>query len=200
MQKIFLLVIMLFISVICTACINSFAVQELNNTAKAYMEKGELDKAICRLQSSIELDGNIFNTRYNLGVALIEANRFKEGEEELLKAQNLDPEYRDVLYSLGVAYEGMAYEIINNNADETVKFSEDEAPQRSPKTLSNEDRIRVVKLFTQSVENYNSYLSHKPDASEKEEVIQRVEKLNAEIAKYNPEIVPSGNSEAKSAI
>ena len=39
MKKAFLLASILFISVISTACINNFAVQELNNKAKEFMVK-----------------------------------------------------------------------------------------------------------------------------------------------------------------
>ena len=62
MKKIFLLITILFVSVISTACINNLAVQELNNKAKEYMANGETEKAICRLRSSIDLDDSIFET------------------------------------------------------------------------------------------------------------------------------------------
>ena len=39
------------------------------------MANGEVEKAICRLRSSIDLDTSIFETHYNLGVALIEVKR-----------------------------------------------------------------------------------------------------------------------------
>ena len=78
MKKIILLITILFVSVISTACINNLAVQELNNKAKEYMEKGETDKAISRLRSSIDLDTSIFETHYNLGVALIQAKDYEE--------------------------------------------------------------------------------------------------------------------------
>lgn len=201
MQRIFLLLTVLFISVICTACINNFAIQELNNMAKVHMEKGEIEKAICRLQSSVELDGNIFSTRYNLGVALIENNQFKEGEAELLQAQKLDPEYWDILYSLAVAKEGMGYEIINKESEENIKFSENEAPQTAEKELSAEEKTQIIKYFTEAIDNYNSYLSHKPDAPEKEEIANKVNTLNGEIKKYNPEISAQTDSlsDSKSA-
>ena len=41
MKKAILIVTVLFIAVISTACINNFAVQELNNKAKIYLENGD---------------------------------------------------------------------------------------------------------------------------------------------------------------
>ena len=73
MKKALLLVSILFISVISTACINNFAVQELNNKAKGFMDKGDYQAAIERLKSSIDLDGSVFETRYNLAVAYTKA-------------------------------------------------------------------------------------------------------------------------------
>ena len=63
MKKAFLLAVILFISVVSTACINNFAVQELNNKAKDFMDKGDYASAIERLKSSVDLDGSIFETR-----------------------------------------------------------------------------------------------------------------------------------------
>ena len=75
MKKIILLITVLFVSVISTACINNLAVQELNSKAQEYMEAGDIEKAICRLRSSIDLDANVFESHYNLGVALISAKQ-----------------------------------------------------------------------------------------------------------------------------
>ena len=49
MRKVFLILTLLMVSVLTTACINNFAVQELNNKAKIYLEKGDTEKAISRL-------------------------------------------------------------------------------------------------------------------------------------------------------
>ena len=58
MKRIFLMITILFISVLSTACVNNLAIQELNNKAQEYMEKGDVDAAIGRLEASLDLDGN----------------------------------------------------------------------------------------------------------------------------------------------
>ena len=69
MKKALLLVCILSISVITTACINNLAVQELNNKAAVFMEKGNYAEAIERLKSSIDLDDTLFESHYNLAIA-----------------------------------------------------------------------------------------------------------------------------------
>ena len=148
MKKIILLITVLFVSVISTACINNLAVQELNSKAKEYMEAGEIEKAICRLRSSIDLDTNVFETHYNLGVALISAKQYEEAEKSLLNAIKLKPDFADAYYSLAVAQEEKAFEMINKeqqpdeedrqetSADEPEDISEASEPSEESKELT----------------------------------------------------------------
>ena len=91
----------LFMSVMCTACLNNFnnfAVQELNNKAQEYLNKGEIEKAISRLESNVDIDGSIFETRYNLAVAYIQAKEFEKALAQIKVAKELKPENADVYW------------------------------------------------------------------------------------------------------
>ena len=112
MKKAFLLASVLFISVISTACINNFAVQELNNKAKTFMEKGDYVSAIERLKSSIDLDGSIFETHYNLAVAYTNAEDYLNAVKSYKDAIKLNPDFADAYYSLAVCEENLAKDII----------------------------------------------------------------------------------------
>lgn len=190
MKKVVLLITILFVSVISTACINNIAVQELNNKAKEYMANGETEKAICRLRSSIDLDTSIFETHYNLGVALISVNENKEAQESLENAIKLKPDFADSYYSLAVALENQADDIVNGSAKEE-KDADDkdsdvtDASVTKKKELSDTEKIQIVELLNESVENYNKYLTKKPDAQDKDKVAEQIEYLNTEIQKYN---------------
>ena len=81
MKKVISIASILFVAVISTACINNLAVQDLNNKAKAYAEKGDYTQAIERLKSGIDLDPSIFETHYNLGVAYIKNKQYKKAIE-----------------------------------------------------------------------------------------------------------------------
>ena len=121
MKKAFLLVLILFISVISTACINNFAVQELNNKAKGYLDKNDYENAISRLKASIDLDSTIFETHYNLGIAYTQAEEYPEAVETFQKAIKLKPDFADTYYSLAVAQENYAKGVIDGSIREKVK-------------------------------------------------------------------------------
>ena len=193
MKKVILLITVLFVSVISTACINNLAVQELNNKAKAYLEAGETDKAICRLRSSIDLDTNIFETHYNLGVALIQNKEYEEAQKSLENAINLKPDFPDTYYSLALSLQEQAYALANpaSEEEETADLAEetentDISSEEAPvKELTEAQKHEIVEKFNLAIENYNKYLSKKPDAKDKESVASQVATLTEEIKKYN---------------
>ena len=99
MKKAILLVCILSISVITTACINSFAVQELNSKAMGYMEQGNYPEAIERLKSSIDLDGSVFESHYNLAVAYTKSEDYVNAMKSYQKAISLNPDLEPNLSS-----------------------------------------------------------------------------------------------------
>lgn len=184
MKKIILLITILFVSVISTACINNLAVQELNNKAKEYMEKGETDKAISRLRSSIDLDTSIFETHYNLGVALIQAKDYEEAITSLKNAVNLKPDFADSYYSLAIAYEGLADKIISGVDKESLVS--DENPIIEEKiNLTESQKIEVVELLNAAIHNYNQYLVKKPEEKNNGKVEEQINYINKQILEYN---------------
>ena len=197
MKKVVLLITILFVSVISTACINNLAVQELNNKAKEYMANGETEKAIARLRSSIDLDTSIFETHYNLGVALIEVKDYQEAITSLENAIKLKPEFADSYYSLAMANEGLADEIINGsgkNSEETDIESDSDTQQESEQVssavqktpeLTETDKVKIVELLNAAIDNYNKYLIKKPDAEDKDKITEQINYLNKKIQQYN---------------
>ena len=184
MKKIILLITILFVSVISTACINNLAVQELNNKAKEYMEKGETDKAISRLRSSIDLDTSIFETHYNLGVALIQAKDYEEAITSLKNAVNLKPDFADSYYSLAIAYEGLADKIINGVDKESLVS--DENPIIEEKiNLTESQKIKVVELLNAAIHNYNQYIVKKPEEKNNGKIEEQINYINKQILEYN---------------
>lgn len=181
MKKFVLLITILFVSVISTACINNLAVQELNNKAKEYMANGEFEMAICRLRSSIDLDDSIFETHYNLGVALISGKEYKEAQKSLENAIKLKPDFADAYYSLAMAFEYQADAIVNAPQEDT-----DDEEDVKKEELSDEQKVNIVELYNSAIENYNAYLSKAPNSEDKEKIEEQVAYINNEINKYNP--------------
>ncbi len=194
MRKVVLLITILFVSVISTACINNLAVQELNSKAKEYMANGETEKAICRLRSSIDLDDSIFETHYNLGVALITDKKYEEAQKSLENAIKLKPDFADSYYSLAMAYENEADELINKNEDsadsedvDKVSSENETTVKTEDKELSDEEKSKIVEKYNLAVDNYNKYLAKNPNAEDKDKITTQIDYINSQISKYNTE-------------
>lgn len=195
MKKAFLLVVILFVSVISTACINNLAVQELNNKAKTYLDKGDYDNAISRLKSSIDLDSTIFETHYNLGIAYTQAEKYPEAIDTFKNALKLKPTFADTYYSLAVAQENYAKGIIDGTLKEKVKSNnageEEKATEPSEeikqKKLTKEEKEQVIQMFNDSMESYNTYLEKASNITDKNEIEEKIEYLKTQVTKYSTE-------------
>lgn len=180
MKKALMIASVLFVAVISTACINNMAVQELNNKAAEYMQKGDYESAMNRLQASLDLDATMYQTYYNLGIASINAEKYDKAIEALEGGIKVKPDFADFYYSLGVAQSNLADEI----AEEVNKASEEsEEAKADKKELTKEDKAKIAELKKSSVENLTKYLEMTPNAENKE-TIEELIKANTE---ENPE-------------
>lgn len=185
MKKALMIASVLFIAVVSTACINNMAVQELNNKAAEYMQKGDYESAMNRLQASLDLDSTMNETYYNLGVAAINANKYEKAIEALEGGIKIKPDYADFYYSLGLAQTSLADEILENSEKELSEGEKNaEIVNTEPKKeLSDEDKAKVADLKKQAAENLTKYLEMNPNGEDK----QTVEELIKEINSYSEE-------------
>lgn len=190
MKKAFLLVCILTISVITTACINNFAVQELNNKAMTLMNEGNYQEAIERLKSSIDLDDSIFESHYNLAVAYTKAEDYANAMKAYQKAIALNPEFANSYYSLAVAEENLASDmksgmlILDENGNpKKPEFDEEEKDslESGEAILSDTEKIYITDLYRDAVKNYNLYLSKGKNIDDTDEVRKRISDLEAKI-------------------
>lgn len=188
MKKAFLLATILFISVISTACINNFAVQELNNKAQDFMEKGDYASAIERLKSSVDLDGSIFETQYNLAVAYTKAEDYANAIKTYNDAIKLNPDFPDAYYSLAVCEENLAKDIIAGN----VKVNDDDSIEKVE--LSDDEDIKEIKLsenslkmlttlLNNSISDYQIYLDKDSSIDDRKYVEDKIKELQMLLAK-----------------
>ncbi|MBR1753913.1 tetratricopeptide repeat protein [bacterium] len=185
MKKTLLLILILMVSVISTACINNLAVQELNNKAKEYMDKGDYQNAIGRFKSSIDLDSTIFETHYNLGIAYTQAEEYADAIDAFEDALKINPDYALAYYSIAVAYENAAKDIINPPKKDDDDDDDDDLIDDTKKELSVEQKSEIVDLFTKSIDSYQTYLEKEPNSDRKEEVSNKIEYLQKEVEKYS---------------
>ena len=162
MKKALMIACVLFVAVISTACINNIAVQELNNKAAEYMQKGDYESAMNRLQASLDLDSTMYETYYNLGIAAINAKKFDKAIEALEGGIKIKPDFADFYYSLGIAQADLS--------DEIVEVTEEK------KEISEGDKAKSIEYKKYAVENLTKYLEMKPDTEDK----QTIEELIAE--------------------
>lgn len=193
MKKAFLLVVILFVSIISTACINNLAVQELNNKAKSYLDNGDFENAISRLKSSIDLDGTIFESHYNLGIAYTQAEKYPEAIETFQNAIKLKPTFADTYYSLAVAQENYAEGIIGGSikndgikVEEKTKSQDLESEPAVKRKLAKEEIAKIVELLNASMTSYTTYLEKGREIKDKQDVEQKIEYIKTQLEKYAP--------------
>ena len=167
MKKALLIASVLFIAVISTACINNIAVQELNNKAAEYMQKGDYESAVNRLQASIDLDSTMYETYYNLGIAATNAKKYDIAIEALENGIKLKPDNSDFYYSLGIAQSNQADDLLEEKFDENDKL----------KPISEEDKTKAETLKQSAIANLTRYLEMKPDAEDKSDVEELIKSL-----------------------
>lgn len=192
MQKTLLIIGILVVTLFSTACVNKFAVQELNNNAKAMMAEGRVDDAIARLESSIDLDERVFETHYNLAVVYIQAKKYDKAIKSLEKTIELNPDFADAYYSMGVAYEDKAVDIINGEVkdeDGNVKEADENVVEdtETKKELTDAEKTQICDYMTTAIDYYNKYLSKESNSDDKDKVNKKIESLNKDLVKYSVE-------------
>ena len=187
MKKAFLLASILFISVISTACINNFAVQELNNKAKTFMDNGDYASAIERLKSSVDLDGSIFETQYNLAVAYTKAEDYPNAIKTYGDAIKLNPDFADAYYSLAVCEENLAKDIIAGrvkvNDDDSIEKADETEIDDNKKTVLNENSKKMLNnLLNNAISDYGLYQDKNTTSDDKRYVEEKVKELQVLLA------------------
>lgn len=164
MKKALLIASVLFIAVISTACINNIAVQELNNKAAEYMQKGDYEAAVNRLQASLDLDSTMYETYYNLGIAATNAKKYDVAIDALENGIKVKSDFANFYYSLAVAQAELAEELVENEDD-------------SKKEISEENKTKSAELKVSAISNAQKYLELAPQAEDKEEVEEFIKDL-----------------------
>ena len=187
MKKVILIASVLFVAVVSTACINNLAVQDLNNKAKVYADKGDYTQAIERLKSSVDLDPSIFETHYNLAVVYTKAEDYVNAVEEYKKVISMKPNMADSYYSLATAQNNLAVDMkqgkVRLNVDGSLATQKEDVFEEKSELTENE-KDYIEELYEVSLENYKKYLELSPNASDKADVEAQIEKIEEAL---NPE-------------
>lgn len=183
MKKFITLAFILITSLFCTACINNLAIQELNQIGKEYLDKGDYDNAIARFQSSVDLDENVFESRYNLGVAYIAKEEFKKAIDELKIAVQINPDSPDAYYSYAVALESYGFSVFEKKEPTADLADAIIVEEEITQDMANDG----LEYANKSVKMYEKYLALSPEAKDKDIIISHINEIKENIKKYADE-------------
>jgi len=182
-RKVILLFLILGIGVISSACIHTVAVHQLNKVAMEYSNAGQFDKAASRLESSLDLDDKIYETRYNLAITYIDMDECNKAVEQINIAQNLikDKDEPAIFYIQGLANACLAKSIYNKkNEDGEIEkiVYKDEAE-------ANSKAKEYVDYLSKSVEALEKYIKIVSITDKNKEITDKINGYRAEIAEYS---------------
>ena len=120
--------------------------------SKEFMDRGDYASAIERLKSSVDLDGNVFETQYNLAVAYTQAEDYANAIKTYGDVIRLNPDFADSYYSLAVCEENLAKDIISGE----VVVNDDESIEKAQPATDDETEVKDKKLSDVSVKILNS--------------------------------------------
>ena len=171
MKNIFKFLFVLFLGAICCACVNTVAVHELNQKASKYLEEGNVQAAIARLEASIDLDDTVYESRYNLASAYMSIGQCENALEHITVALELKKNEPVVYYTHGVAALCVA---------DKIKAETDEGAM-----LSDSDQNRMVELIKSANSSFDKYVSLAPGAEDAQSVIDLIKTNEARISGNN---------------
>ena len=153
----------------CNLNLSNLDVQKLSVKASEYMQAGEYDKAASRLESIIELNPDLSETYYNLGVAYYHMEEFDKAVHAFSDALIRNPEMPDAYYSRAVAHEDLAYAILDGKDK-----SEDYKP-------TEEDSNLAMEYLQNAKADFENYLKFKKDATDTQEVMEKISQIETKI-------------------
>lgn len=182
MNRIFSFLVIIFVSVFTAGCvnINTPAVQKLNELANSYIEKGEYETGIARLESSLDLDSSIYETNYNLAIAYIKADNCAKALDAIDKAIAINQSDANAYYTKGVAQNCLANNLFKTTDSDgniiDIEF-----------TSSDDERmtaVRFIELLEDANASYTKYVDMVNDGSDLSEVKNHIVQNNETIVEY----------------
>lgn len=179
MRKLLKFLSILFLGVICCACMNTVAVHELNQKAAQYLQSGDVDVAISRLEASVDLDANVYESRYNLAAAYMQKHECKKALEHIKVALDLQKNEPAVYYTHGVAAVCVAdslLEKVDENGDIVpIQFDSNDAYLQAVKNY--------VALLKEANDSFDKYTKMAPMAEDTQQIIALMRENGEKIEK-----------------
>jgi len=177
-SNIILILAILVSSIFITSCGKNLSlsnpdIQKLTDKAQKLMQEGNFEGAIGRLQSINDLNPNLAENHYNLGIAYYKTNQYEKALDSLNKSINLDKDLKDAYYTMAVIQEELAIQ-----ETEELEKIEDNKEERINKL------IKITKNYKNARENFTAYLNFIGPTPEREGILEKVNEFNKKIKKY----------------
>ena len=155
----------------CMKNISNVAIQTFNQKAAQYMQDGEYEKAIARLESILDLNADFPETHYNLGIAYYQLNDYEKALAALNEAISKKEKFADAYYSRAVVYEDWAYSLIEGENIEEEK------------TPSKEDKDKSIEYLKNAKNDFEKYLELDKNAQDKDDIHEKIIQIEKEVNK-----------------
>lgn len=182
-KRIFFVLTVILSTLFLTSCVNNLSlsnpdIEKLTQKAQQFMQKGDFKGAIGRLESINDLNPDLPENNYNLGIAYYKTDQYEKAVKSLQKAIELDKNLKDAYYTLAVVYEEIALQKtenlkeINNDEEKVDLF------------------VKISQNYKKARDNYLLYLNFVGITEEREQLINKLKEFNTkieEIAQKLPE-------------
>lgn len=162
---------------LCSACVNTPAVYKLNKIAVNYLSEGQVDAAISRFEASIDLDPNVYESRYNLATVYIQKNECEKAYMHIVEALKIVDDEPAAYYTHAVAtmclYDKLV-QLENSANDKKVNTLRDVE-------IQTDLNKKCINLLREATSSFDMYTKLAPTAEDTQTVISKVRKNNAEI-------------------
>ena len=197
MRKLIKFVFILFIGVMCSACVNKFAAHELHNLAIEHIENGDTNGALARLESCVDLDPDQYQARYNLASIYIGKKQCFKALEHMDVAIKLVKNEPVAHYTLAMACDCAARELYQEkNKDGEIKVKEFSNPLQAQAVA-----LKEHSLLTRANDNFEIYLKLVPNVEDAQNIYDIIkvnkERISAIADKYGHVLNANNNQSAK---
>ncbi|HSA06492.1 MAG TPA: tetratricopeptide repeat protein [Candidatus Gastranaerophilales bacterium] len=180
------LILTVFASILLlTSCVNTkdFSIsnpdiKKLTYKAQELMNKEDYLGAIARLESVKDLNPNLPEIHYNLGVAYYRTAQYEKAVDSLENALKLNKNLKDAYFTLAVVYEEMA-----------VKESETTKQVKDDREKSGESSAKIKEYYEKAKENFAFYKDLTGISEDTEKVEGKIKEFDEKIEKISENLI-----------
>lgn len=175
MIKILNVFVTLVLAIFCSGCSNIFAVCTLVNSAKEFIEIGDIKSAISRLESAYELDKCNYEVQYLLIDSYLREKRCEDAIPYAISILKLEKSEAATYRIVGETYMCTANDIYK---DEIYPLQKDNS--EIDKRVQN----KYIYNLTKANESLNQYYNLSPHTEEASEIVETIQKNNEKLDNF----------------